>query len=119
MATITASTFQNLFNDASISATHAEEIIDLAIDIINLYSDSDVPNMTGTAGSKSVSVESKQKGAIFILAEEIYHGLYQNPTATSVMGQSISPANAMANPTIRAAAKEAARMLTELDITYG
>ena len=119
MVTISASNFKNLFNEADFEEEHAEEIIDLAIDILNLYSDADLPNMTGTAGSKTVSLESKEKGAVFVVARAIYWGFYKGPQATAIQGQSLSPADVMGNSAVIQSVREAARMLAELDVSYG
>ena len=119
MATITASTFQALFNVADFTEEHAEEILDLAIDLINLYSDADLPNMAGTAGSKTVSVASKEKGAIFLVGRAIYLGFYTKPESSAIQGQTLSPADVMGNPAVIASVREAARQLAELDVSYG
>jgi hypothetical protein len=119
MVTVSASTFQELFNEANFKEEHAEQIMDLAIDLINLYSNADLPNMTGTAGSKSVSLESKEKGAVLLVARAIYYGFYTKPQSTAISGQSLSPADVMGNQAVIDSVKEAARQLAELDVSYG
>lgn len=120
MATITADEFQVIMNktDSDISNTNAEYIIDLAIDLLNTYG-ADLPNMGGTAGSKTVSVESRQKGAVMLVARAVYYGFYKGVEAVGVGGLAVAVADVLGNATVVAAIKDAARQLVELDVSYG
>ena len=62
MATISASDFTTIMN-ITISAEHAEAILDGAIDVLNIF-DCQLVNMTGDAGSKTVTLTSKQRGGV-------------------------------------------------------
>jgi len=119
MVTVNADTFIKIFNVADFDDEHAEAILDLAIDLINLYSDVDLSNMSGTAGNKTVNLESKEKGAVFLVARAIYFGCYKKPESTAIQGQSLSIADVMGNAAVLASVKEAARQLAELDVSYG
>ncbi len=118
MATITATEFKAIINDAAISATNAEYILNLAIDTLNLYG-ADLSNMTGTAGSQTLSVESKEKGAILNVARAIYYSFYKGIDTAAIASLTASSPDVMANPTVMQMVKEAARELSELDVAVG
>jgi hypothetical protein len=109
--------------DNGISQTQWESIIDAAIDKINAYGvryNVDLPNMTGTAGSKSWSGTSAEAGWIRTIAVAIYRREYRNEGAQSqssgIGGLSLS-ATSMSE--IEKLACEAAESLKDLDIVYG
>jgi hypothetical protein len=88
MATINAATLQDQLDDADLADEDAEVIIDDAVDTLNAVlhsSGQELANMTGTAGSKTLSVESYQKGAIMQVAKRIY-AMRKNPSATNSQG---------------------------------
>jgi len=120
MPNITASDLDAILNLAGqVSNTNLEKIIDLAIDCLNLYGNLDLPNMSGTAESKTVSLESREKGAVFIVARAIYYSFYKGVESSTVGGLSVSTPDLMSNQTVLAAVKEAARQLAEIDVDYG
>lgn len=96
-----------------------EKIIDLAIDCLNLYADCDLPNMTGTAGSKQVNLNSRQKAAVFIVARAIYYGFYKGLESSTVGGLAVSTPDLMSNPNVLAAIEKAAEKLKEVEVSYG
>ena len=118
MVNITAASFKSLMNDADADEEKMESVIDAAINMLNLYG-AELPNMTGTAGTKTVSLESKQAGAVQLVAEVIYNDFYKGIEATSVGGIAISKTVLLANPTVMACVKEAARRLTEIEVDVG
>jgi len=95
-----------------------EAIIDLAIDALNLHG-ADLPNMSGTAGSKTVGLESKEKAAVFIVARAIYYGFYKGLESSSVGGLTVGSPDLMSNPNVIGTIKQAARQLTELEVDVG
>jgi len=120
MVAINADTFKKIFGlEADFDDEKAEEIIDLAVDLLNLYGDADLANMGGATGSKTLNLESKQKGAVFVVARAIYYGFYNEPGSQSFQGQGGSMPDVMASPAVMLAVKEAARQLAELDVDYG
>jgi hypothetical protein len=98
MATITGAEFislMNLSDDTDFTATNAEIIIDAAIDKLNLYLhryDLELSNMTGTAGSKTLTVESREKAAIITVASCIYLKNYKS-SGSSSESVSLGPAS--------------------------
>lgn len=93
-----------------ITETQLEQIIDLAIDSLNLYN-ANLPNMTGSAGTKQVSLGSKQKGAVFLVARIIYYGFFKDLDKAVLGGASIESIDLLSNPENRAQIKEAAEQL--------
>ena len=118
MATITASTLNSLLGQ-EIDAATLEIIIDAAIDIINLYGIVDLPNMTGTAGSKSVSLESREAGAVKLVARAVYHAFYKGIDTMATGGVTVSAYDMLGNPTVMNTVETVARRLSEPDIDYG
>ena len=120
MVTITGSDFKGLIQDASISDTNAEKIVDEAIDLLNLYGeDLDLSNLSGTAGSKTVAVTSKKRGAIYLFARAVYATFWMNASNANVGigGLSVTLGEVMGNPITFGALKEAAQLLRERDWT--
>jgi len=123
VATITASTLQTLLNVNTLAEATCEAIIDQAVDLINLHSRADLPNMTGTAGSKTLSVESRAKGAIMLVAAAVYSNLYVSSgsqSSTYTLGNmSLSQSAASSTGAVDTAVDKAARLLAEPEVDYG
>jgi len=120
MVSVTASTLDGLLHlSGGVDNQDLEAIIDLAIDMINLHSDADISNMTGTAGSKTVNLESREKAAVFIAARAIYYDFYKGVETASVGGLVMSSTDVMSNPSVQRAIEKAARKLTELEVDVG
>ena len=119
MVSLTATLFKAIINDAVITDANAEYIIDLAISEINLHSDAGLGLMTGTGGSKTVSLESKEYAAVMEVARAIYYGFYKKLETESVGGITISSPDLKSNPSVQHAIKEAARQLAEFDVSRG
>lgn len=123
MATITADDFQALMNitDADISNTNAELVIDMAVHCLNLYGHGNlgIGNMAGTAGTKTLSVDSETKGAVYLVARAIWYGFYMHLESVAISSLSVSTPDLLGNPTVLDAVKEAAQLLVEADISIG
>jgi hypothetical protein len=118
MVTVDATLFKAVINDSTITATNAEYILDLAIDLLNLQG-ADLPNMGGSAGSKSVSLESSQKAAVFIAARAIYYGFYKGITNVAASPFNVTTNDLMSNPQVLDSIKTAARQLSEPEVSRG
>jgi len=118
MVSITADIFQAIFNlsDADISNTNMEYLIDYAVNRLDTYG-ADLPNMTGAAGSKTLSVESREAGAIQKATRLLYYESYKEQETTALGPMSTSPPNILVNPTVEAEIKELARQLSEMDVS--
>ena len=87
--TLNAAYLQAQFNDATISNTNAEVILDGAINMLNVYG-AGLSNLAGVAESKSGSYTSAQVGAVMAVAREIYSQHFKNAEQTNVAVASIS-----------------------------
>lgn len=95
MVAVTYSTLHSLLHlvVADISAADTENLIDQAIDKLNLYGLGafTISNLTGAAGSKTVTVTSQERGAIMEVASSIYYLQYKEPSGMSISSLSQSP----------------------------
>ena len=80
--TLTYATVQTLVNDTGIAAASAEELLDMGIDALNAEGLT-LDNMSGAAGSKTLTVDSKYAGAIKQCAIAAYIQYYKNAGASS------------------------------------
>lgn len=118
MVTVTGADFAAKINDSGLTATNAEYILDTTIDQLNLYADLELSNLQGTVGSKSLSVTSAQRGAIYFGARAIYASFWKNAANETGGIGALNSANSgdlMSNPVILSAIKEAALILQDLD----
>lgn len=126
MVNVTATDFKTLMN-ITISNTHAEAIIDQAIDRLNAYGKLDLPNLTGTAGSKTAGVSGEERGAIYKAAGIIYANMYKSSMGTSgsesrsigAISKSSSTSESASTGGVEGSLKEIARSLAEFDVGYG
>lgn len=80
-----------------ITTAETEAIINLAIDLLNLFG-ADLSRMSGTSGSKTVSLDSEERGAVLFVARDIYHSFFENPTSASAGGVTLTALDIMDNP---------------------
>jgi hypothetical protein len=81
-----------------VTAENAEKILDLAIDALNLFGNLEMSNMAGTAGSKTVNLNSGQKAAVFIVARAIFYGFYKELDTSNVGGVNMTTSDLMKDP---------------------
>lgn len=111
MASVTGQDFINIMNTPdTFTVTHAEYVIDLAIDLLNIY-DADLDNMAGAAGSKTVTLTSKQRGAVFVVARAVYHSFYKTIASVGVGGLTISVSDIMSNSVVMTVIQDVANRL--------
>lgn len=115
MVSVKASDWKNVMNlDTEISDTKAEYVLDLAIDTLNIYGAS-LSNMTGaTAGSKTVTLTSKQRGAVFQAARVIYYGFFKEIESAGVGPLTVTTTDLASNPALIALIKEIAKRLASV-----
>ena len=116
MASVKASDWKNVMNlTDKPTDTQAEYILDLAIDTLNLFG-ATLSNMTGeTPGSKTVTLTSKQRGAVFHAARAIYYGFFKEIKVASTGGVTVSVTDLVSNPEVVKTIKEAAKRLEAKD----
>jgi hypothetical protein len=104
MVTYTYSTLQSLINidTDDVTAANTENMIDQAIHLINLagahvandrsVSYTDITNLSGTAGSKTVTLTSAQAGAVTEVAKAVYYRDYreQVPVTLGELGAQVA-----------------------------
>jgi hypothetical protein len=74
MATVNAAALTGMIDDSNITNAEAEEIIDHAINMLNMHLykyDMSIANLSGTAGSKTLTVESRYKGAVSFSSSQL------------------------------------------------
>jgi len=120
MGTITAATMKTILNktDADASDTDFELIMDAAIDLLNLFG-AEISNMSGTAGSKTVSVESNEKGALILVTREVWYGIRQGPEQVGVGNLTVTLGNILGNPTTMRNIEVVAARLKEIEVGTG
>ena len=118
MASVTATDFINVMNITD-SATNMEPVLDLAIDTLNLYGAASISNMSGDAGSKTVSLTSKQRGAVFHLARMIYYDFFKGINRANVGPVTVTASELLTNPAYISAIKVIARRLKTVGFSLG
>jgi len=86
MVSVEHGDLQNLLgalSDATLPPARAENLIDQAIDMLNMHGLS-ISNMSGSEGSKTVTLTSGQRGAVLELGAMIYRHRYTNPQQASI-----------------------------------
>ena len=119
--TINAASLQTLVNEtvADLPNTTCEEILNQAINLINLEGQGqlNISTMQGTAGTKSLTVQSKEKGAIMQVAVAIYANNYKAAGSQSSSFQAggigLSESASTGTGTVEMIAKEAAKSLLQ------
>lgn len=125
MVAITGSDTYFTSIDSTFTATKWEACIDQFIDLVNGYARDDVlPNMSGTAGSKTVSVTSGQAGFIRRGATAIYAatknaGASSTSRSIGVISESSSSSTSGENDSPAELAQQAAEYLKEIEVSYG
>ena len=86
--TISGSTAQTQFNDSTTSTTIWETLIDGGINLLNTFG-ANINNLSGTIGSKSVTLTSAQAGAVMTMTQQIYSKHYKNATGSNAVASTI------------------------------
>jgi len=122
---LNAASLKDLVNDVALADVTSEKIIDHSVNKINGYAKIDVvPNMTGAAGSKTLSVSSYEAGFIISVAIAVYNKDYKSSGAQSrsrgIGSLSVSSSSSSgATSEMETLARNAAESLRSLDVTVG
>lgn len=120
MVSITASTLSDLIDDDTLAAVDAEKIIDQSIDLLNLFGeiDSEISNMTGTEGSKTLTVQGYERGAILLVATAVYRSIFisaggSESSSVGPISYSTSSTSLIQDANVMAMLEKAAAMLAK------
>lgn len=114
MPTVTYATLESLMNlsvsGGDITAIQLENIIDTAIDTLNIYN-AGVSNLSGTAGSKAGSYSSKQWGCIVNVARAVYYSFFKDLDQAQLSGMSVNSNDLLKDPAVLQMVKDMAAQL--------
>jgi len=114
MVSVTYSSLTGLLNldvPGDLSAAQAEDILDMAINQINLFANVSVSNMSGTAGSKTVTLTRSQWAAVYLVARVLYESGFKGVDGASTGGVTDSPSDPMSNRAVMDMVQQACSML--------
>lgn len=80
-----------------LTAAETEALIDLSIDLLNSLG-ADLNRMGGTSGSKTVSLDTEERGPVLLGARHLYYSVFQEPGSQSTGGLTDSNPDPLANP---------------------
>ncbi len=95
----------------AVSNQSVEDLADATIDIMNSLG-ADIPNMSGSAGTKTLSVDSKQRGKFWLGIRATYNSL-KDLTSKSVGDISFQPADLLSNDIVMQQLTKAANLAAE------
>lgn len=125
MVSCTYATFHSPLNlsISDISAIDTENLIDTAIRELDLLlnEDNQIHTMTGTAGTKTITLTDRQLGAVMRVFRPMYASIFKNaenksPGISVVTDSSLG--DLMSNPVVLAAIREAAAALMESEVDW-
>jgi len=97
-----------------ITAANAEDVIILAVNCLNLFGAS-LTNMSGTAGSRTISLESKEQAAVLLVARAVYLGFYKDLDIANIGPLTVTTNDLFKDPATLQLIKEAAAALKNAD----
>jgi len=118
MASVTAQDFINMMG-ISDSTTNMEYVLNFAIDTLNLNGATAISNMAGDAGSKTVTLTSRQRGGVFHVARIIYHETFKKMNAVNIATLTLTVPELLSNPTITSTIEKIAKKLSTVDFHVG
>lgn len=92
-------TLMNLTVPDDISIIQVENIIDTAVNTLNIYN-AGIANLTGTAGSKTASYTSKQWGCIINVARAVYYSFFKDLDQAHLQGMSVNTNDLLKEPAV-------------------
>jgi hypothetical protein len=104
------STLMNLTIPDDISIIQIENIIDTAIDTLDVYN-AGVANLTGAAGSKTGSYTQKQWGCIINVARAVYYSFFKDLDQAQLQGMAVNTNDLLKDPNILKMVKDMAEQL--------
>ena len=96
MPVLTATYLNTLINDTKIDMSKLENMIEVAINGLNLF-DADIPHLTGTTPNRQVALTDKMFSAVIFVAMEIYRTVPKGSLGPGYGGLSQSDALGVAS----------------------
>jgi hypothetical protein len=84
--TVTGSLLQSQFNDSTTTATQMEVVCDNAINTLNIYLNTALSNLSGSAGSKTGTYTSAQAGGILAVSLPVYREMWKHADGENTGG---------------------------------
>ena len=101
----------------AVSNQSIENLADATIDIMNSLG-SDLPNMSGYAGTKTLNLDSKNRGKFWLGIRATYNSL-KDLTSKSVGDISFQPADLLSNESVMKALQRAAALSNDVSARRG
>ena len=114
MVSVSASDFKNVMHITD-SDTNMEYVLDMAINTLNLFGAEAIDNMSGDAGSKTVTLTSKQQGGVFLAAQIIYEQMFKDRGNVGIGGVTVTTADLLANPVVMSTIEKIAKKLSTVN----
>jgi len=114
MASVSTSDWRGVMNLPTMSDDDAQHIINQAINELNMEG-AGLSNMT----SYTVTLTSKQQGAVFAVARVIYYSFYKDVEPKALAGMSIGSADLRSNPTVDQMIRRYGQMLADVPFCVG
>jgi len=117
MPAVTAAEFNSLMDlsTADLPLATGEDIINLAIQCIDNLGGLEISTLSGSAGSKTLSVSDSERAAIMYGARAIYYGFYRGVSTLSMGGISLTVPMVLENSEVRSMLQTLANNLKEQD----
>jgi hypothetical protein len=113
MVSVDYSDVHNAMNlsTGDITIVQTENLIDHVIDTMNLFGDLSIANMSGAAGSKTVTLTQRERACMLLIARVFYYSFYQSIEGAQVGEVAIGAADLMSNPQTMRTVRSAIRVL--------
>lgn len=114
MVTVSGADFALIINASDLTATKAENLLSLTVGALKLLG-ADIPNLTGTVGAKSMSVEDIVQAAVYLAARNVYASLEKNAdnSNSGIQSLTLTHTDLMSNPAVWQMLKDIAGRLQE------
>jgi hypothetical protein len=114
MVSVSYTTFQTPMDLTTndISEAETETLIDAAINHVNAIGNLSISNMSGAAGSMTVTLTSAQWGVVFYVARAMYYSGFKGVVGASVGGGATSvPVDILLDPQFNSTVRRMSRNL--------
>jgi hypothetical protein len=101
MSIVDAAFVKKTMNLPAIANDVIENLVEVSVDVLNLFAGAGtISNMSGTAGTKTLSLSSEKRGALMLVVRAAYYGFYKDLTGKTVGEVSFSPTDLLSNTNV-------------------